>query len=273
MIRLLKIELLKVASYKAFWFMTGFYLLLLAFMIFGIPGLIDWVAEKSGEPTRFRIFKAIVFNFPDIWQNITFVASLRYFIKIILGLIVIILITSEFHFLTIRSSIINGLSRNDFLFGKIYFILALGITSTVVLFLSGIYLGLIHSSSTAFSDIFSKMGYLLGYFIELTTFLLFCLFCGILLKKTGLAFIALFVYLIAEPILEYNLPEGLAPFLPLNAMNNIIQSPNTSLIKVRTPDFNFDFQELIHLSDVALCLGYAFVFILLSWWILQKRDI
>ena len=66
MIRLLKIELLKISSYKAFWFMIGFYLLLLALMIFGIPGLIDYVAEKSGEPTRFRIFKAIVFNFPDI---------------------------------------------------------------------------------------------------------------------------------------------------------------------------------------------------------------
>jgi len=82
MIRLLKIELRKHLSYRAFWLMIFFYAVLLAVMIFGIPGLIDYIAEKSGEPSRFRIFKAIVFNFPDIWQNITFVASTRFFIKL-----------------------------------------------------------------------------------------------------------------------------------------------------------------------------------------------
>ncbi|MCB0804344.1 MAG: hypothetical protein KDC05_01020 [Bacteroidales bacterium] len=273
MIRLLKIELLKVTSYKAFWFMIGFYLLLLALMIFGIPGLIDYVAEKSGEPTQFRIFKAIVFNFPDIWQNIAFVASFRYFIKIILGLIVIILITSEYHFITIRSNIISGYSKNDFLLGKIEFIFLLGIVSTVVLFLSGLYLGFIHSSSTAIGDIFGKMIYLLAYFIELVTFLLFSLLWGVLLKRTGLAFIGLFVYLIAEPIIEYNLPKVISPYLPLNAMNNIIQSPNTSLIKVKTPDFNFDFQEFVSFTDVSICVGYAVLFVFLTWWIIKIRDI
>jgi len=273
MIRLLKIEMLKISSYKAFWFMISFYLLLLALMIFGIPGLIDYVAEKSGEPTRFRIFKAIVFNFPDIWQNIAFVASLRYFIKIILGLIVIILITSEYHFLTIRANIINGFSRSDFLLGKIEFIAVLSFVSTIVLFFSGLYLGFMNSGTTAIGDIFGKMIYLLGYFIELITFLFFCLFWGILLKKTGLSFIALFVYMIAEPIIEYNIPDSIGPYLPLNAMNNIIQSPNTSLIKVKTPDFNFDFQEFVAFGDVSLCLGYAALFILISWWLLKKRDI
>ena len=101
MIRLLKIEFKKLLSYKAFWVMLILYTVLQAIMIFGIPGLIDWVGEKSGDVSRFRIFKAIVFNFPDIWQNIAYVASSRYFIKIILGIIAIIIITNEYHFLTI----------------------------------------------------------------------------------------------------------------------------------------------------------------------------
>ena len=82
MLKLLIGELQKVLSYKAFWLMLLFYAVLLAIMIFGIPGLIDYIAEKSGEPSRFRIFKAIVFNFPDIWQNITYVASARFFINL-----------------------------------------------------------------------------------------------------------------------------------------------------------------------------------------------
>lgn len=273
MIRHLQIELLKVISYRAFWFMTIFYALLLAFLIFGIPGLIDYIAEKSGEPTKFRIFKAIVFNFPDIWQNIAFVASMRYFIKIVLGIIIIILITTEYHFLTYRANIINGYSKRDFLTGKVEMILFLSFISTLIIFFSGLYLGLLHSGSKSIADIFGKMIYLLAYFIELSTYLLFCLFFGVLFKKTGITFIAHFVYLIIEPILDYNLPDAIGPYLPLNAINGIIKTPNTSLIKIKSPGFDYDFQEAIAAFDVGLCLAYALIFIGLSYLLLKKRDV
>lgn len=273
MIRLLKIELRKLISYKAFWVMLIFYTAILAIMIFGIPGLIDWIAEKSGETTKIRIFKSIVFNFPDVWQNITFVASMRIFIKVILGLIIIIIITSEFNFLTIRSNIINGLSKRDFLLGKIELILLLGIFSTLIVFLSGLYLGYTHSPASSLDHVFGKMLFLLGYFIEVVSFLLFCLLFGIIFKKTGLAFIALTVYFIIEPILDYKLSDKITPYLPLEVINNIIQSPNTSLLKVKSSDFNFDFQEAILFSDVLMCLVYAFLFILFSYLILKKRDL
>jgi len=273
MIRLLKIELQKFISYKAFWLMILFYAAILAIMIFGIPGLIDYIAEKSGEPSKFRIFKAIVFNFPDIWQNITYVASLRFFIKIVLGIIVIIIITNEFGYLTIRSNIINGFSKKDFLQAKIELIIVLALFSTVIIFLSGLYLGFLHSSSTSIGNVFGKMIFLLGYFIEITSYLLFCLLLGIIFKKTGITIVVHFVYFIIEPILDYKLHDSITPFLPLNAINNIIRTPNTSLIKIKTPEFNYDFQELISLTDVSICLGYAILFIFLSYFILKRRDI
>ncbi len=273
MIRLLKIELQKFLSYKAFWLMIIFYALLVAFMIFGIPGLIDYIAEKSGEPAKFRIFKAIVFNFPDIWQNITFVASTRLFIKVILGIIVIIIVTNEYHFLTIRSNIISGFSRTDFLTAKVLLIILLTLFSTVIVFFSGLYLGLVHSVSHSIGDIFGKMTFLLGYMLEIFTYLLFCLFIGLLFKRTGIAIIVHFVYFIIEPILDYKLSDKITPYLPLNAMNHIIRTPNTSLIKVKSPGFNFDFQEFISFSDVGICLIYVAVFLFLSYLILQKRDL
>lgn len=273
MIRLLKIELRKLVSYKAFWVMLILYTAILAIMIFGIPGLIDWIAEKSGDTTQFRVFKSIAFIFPDVWQNITFVASLQYFIKIILGLIIIIIITSEYSFLTIRSNIISGLSKKDFLLGKIEFILLLGLFSTLVVFLSGLYLGFKHTPSPNLENVFGKMIFLLAYFIEIVSFLLFCLLLGIILKKTGLTFIALFVYLIVEPILEFKLPDYIGEYLPLEVINNVIQSPNTSLLKVKSADFPFEFQEAIHFSDVFTCLIYASLFVLISYFILKKRDL
>lgn len=273
MIKLLKIELQKFLSYKAFWLMLLFYAVLLATMIFGIPGLIDYIAEKSGDASRFRIFKAIVFNFPDIWQNITYVASARYFIKIILGIIVIIIITNEYQNLTIRSNIIAGFDRKDFLIAKVELILLLSLFSTVIIFLSGLYLGFLHSADTSIGHVFGKMNYILGYFIEITSFLLFCLLLGIIFKKTGITFIVLFVYFIIEPILDYKLSDKITPYLPMNAINNIIQTPNTSLIKIKTPDFDMEFQEAISFIDVGVCITYAMVFVLLSYLILKRRDI
>jgi hypothetical protein len=273
MIRLLKIELQKHLGYRAFWLMIGFYGILLAIMIFGIPGLIDYIAEKSGEPSKFRIFKAIVFNFPDIWQNITYVASARFFIKIVLGIIVIIIVTNEFHFLTIRSNIISGFDKKDFLLAKIELIILLSLFSTLVIFLSGLYLGFTNSISKSVVDVFGKMIFLLGYFIEVFGYLIFCLLMGIIFKKTGITFIVHFVYFIIEPILDFKLNDKITPYLPLNVINGIIKTPNTSLIKIKTPDFNFDFQESISITDVGLCLGYTALFIYLSYFILKRRDI
>ena len=272
MIRLLRIEFRKLKPYKAFWVMLIFYTILLAIMVFGIPGLIDWVAEKSGD-SKIRIFKAIVFNFPDIWQNIAYVASLRIFIKMILGLIVIVLITNEFSNLTIRSNIISGLSRGEFLTGKFLLLATLTIFSTIIIFLSGLYLGFTNSSSKDISDVFGKMSFLGGYFIELFIFLAFALFIGILFRKTGFSIIILFAYSIIELILDYKLPDSFSPYLPLNAMNNIIRSPNTSLIKLKSPGFNFDFQEAISFADVGIALVWITIFISLSYFLLKKRDI
>ena len=143
----------------------------------------------------------------------------------------------------------------------------------MIIFLSGLYLGFTNSVASSMGQVFGKMEYLAGYFLEVSTYLIFCLFFAILFKKTGITFIAHFVYLIIEPILDYKLPDGFDPYLPLNAMNRIIQSPNTSLIKVKTDEFNFDFQEFIAFQDVAVCVAYAVLFTALSYFILKHRDL
>jgi hypothetical protein len=56
-------------------------------------------------------------------------------------------------------------------------------------------------------------------------------------------------------------------------MNNIIRSPNTSLIKLKSPGFNFEFQEAISFADVGIALVWATIFISLSCFLLKKRDI
>ena len=274
MIRLFNIEWEKLKSYRAFWVMVILYLFILATIIFGLPAFLDFLASKTDDNVAIKAFKLIVFNFPDIWQNISYVASMRAFIKIILAIIVVIIITNEFTFLTIRTNILSGMSRTEFLLGKMEVIFMLSLLSTAAIFLSGLYLGLTNSSVITAGAIIGKTVYLLAYFIEVFTFLMFAFLIAVLVKKTGFSVIILLLYPLIEVIIQYNfIPENFHKYLPLNAMNHLIWSPNTSLIKVKTPEFNMEFQEFLSFSDVVVCLLYGVFFTTIIYFYLKKKDL
>lgn len=273
MLRLLKIEYLKLKSYKAFWLMFGFYVILLLVAAFAIPELIDYIGREAGEAVKSRIFSAVIFNFPDVWQNVAFVASIRFLVKMILGFIVIIIITNEFNFLTIRSNIIAGLSRKEYLLGKLELLAALSLASTLVIVVTGFYLGMTNSVNIGFLNIFSRWQFLGAYFLEVFTYLSFVMLISMLIKKMGLTIIIHTAWMIAEPIISYKLPEGVGQFLPFNAMNNLLTGFNSSLIKVKVPNSTQFFQDNISLLNLGVCLAYLGIFVYLSHLSLKRRDL
>jgi ABC-type transport system involved in multi-copper enzyme maturation permease subunit len=270
--KLLYIELMKVRKYRIFWIMTILYALAVSFIFFGFPSLVDYFSLRSNS-AEIKLLKNFVYNFPDVWQNLSWVASLRFFIKIFLGFIIIMLITNEYSNLTVRSSITNGMSRTDFLKSKVYFVIAFSIAATVLVFISGLILGMVYSSNTSFSAITRKIVYLGGYFVEIFTYLSFALFLAFLIRKAGFAIAVLFVWPIIEIIIQQRVPESVAPFLPINAMNRILQTPNTSLIQYSSPDTDIKLQTHIAGGDVIVSLAYAVLFILLTYLILRRRDL
>lgn len=275
MLRLIKIEWLKLKSYRAFWLMVGLYLFILFSVIFGLPAFLDFLSAKANDNTAITAFKTVAFNFADIWQNIAFVAGMRWSLKIFLALLILVFISNEFSFLTIRFNIIHGLSRTQFMLGKLSVVFLLSMISTVALLVSGLYLGLKFSANQSFGAIIGNMHWLLYYFIEIYSYLTFALLIGVLIRKTGFAIITLLSYNFIELIAQYYVNESYEKFLPLNAINGIIKGVNTSLIKVKTPDFNVDqfLQESASLADIGLCLGYLALFIGLIYLYLNKKDL
>jgi ABC-2 type transport system permease protein len=272
MMKLLQIELRKILPYKMFWVMCGIYMLSLVFFSWGLPSLIDYFTMRADVP-EIKMLMKFLYNFPDIWQNLAWAASLRFFIKIFLGMIMIILVTNEYSYLTIRHNVFNGLSRTDFLLSKIYVAILLSIAATLLILITGTTLGLFYSSSVSVNAFFAKMIFLPGYFIELFAFLLFSLMVGILVKRTGFAIGLLFVYPIIELIIQQKVPESIQPFLPLNAINHILRTPNTSLIQFRSPEFNVELQTGLHAQDIGVALLYAALFVGVSLWVIRKRDL
>jgi ABC-type transport system involved in multi-copper enzyme maturation permease subunit len=263
---------MKVRNYRMFWAMTILYVVSLSFIFFGLPSIIDYISLQTNS-TELKLLKNFAFNFPDIWQNLSFTASIRWFIKILLGFIIITLITNEFTNGTIRSNIINGISRLDFIMGKVSFITLFSFFATLLVFISGMILGLIYSSNTSFGAITGKLIYLAGYFVEIFAYLSFALLLGILIKRTGFAVIILFVYPIIEIIVEQYVPEKMAPYLPVKAMNMILQTPNTSLIQYSTPTSEIRLQTHIAAHDVFIASAYALLFLVLAFLFIRKKDL
>ncbi len=269
MIRLLKIELKKILTYRTFWVLTVLYLLSLIIVLGSLQAFLDGVVNNSDIPENIQIPTLSIYIFPDIWHNLTYIASARFSFKVILAIIVIILITNEYSYRTIRQNIITGLSRTEFLFAKVYIIILLCLVSTIILFFTGLFLGIVHTSDFSMAVLSNKMEFLIVYFLELFVYLTFAMFISILLRKAGLAIGLLLLYTILEPIIKLSIPGNLGKYLPLEAMNDLIHLPNTSLMKL----MGIKFQEYIAFADVAVAIAYGVIFVFLSWVLLRYRDL
>lgn len=276
MIKLLKIEFRKILTYRVFWILTGLYFLFLGLGIFMAEFILNnWVNDFN---KRFPIPMPHVtlYFFPDIWQNLTFFASIRY-VLIFPALVIIILITNEFTNKTIRQNVVNGLSKQDFLFSKLQFILLFSLLVTVILGIVIFFLGLSHSDAQQLSMMSRKFIFLAGFFIQILSYLIFAFFFGFLLRHTGLA-IALFTLytLIIEPVVFYILkipffqPNNISPYLPVNSVLRIVEYPAIPFLQKFT---GITLQNSVSSSSCGIALLYSAVMIGIVFWLMVRKDL
>jgi len=267
MIKLLKIDFKKIRNNKVFWILTGLYALLIILFFFGIQGFLDDLADEANKKSPIPLPGLSAYSLPDIWHNLVYIAG---FFKIFLGVVVIILITNEYSYKTIRQNVICGMSRWDFLGSKLMTIGMISLGATLLVFIIGLILGIIHTDSITFGKVFDKTEFLLAYFLETFAFLTFAFLIGVLVKRSGFAIgLLLLYYYIVEPVGRYYLPDEVGVYLPKKAIGSLVDIPNTSIMRL----FGVEFQDYISFTDILVVLGYVALFIGLSYWILKKRDL
>jgi ABC-2 type transport system permease protein len=227
-----------------------------------------------------------IFNFPLIWHITTYFTS---FLKIFIAIVLVSLTANEYSNRTIKQNLIDGLSKKELILSKFYLALTLAILTTLVVFIASLILGLIYSDFNEFSIIFSQMGYLGAFFLAHLIFFCFCLFAGILVKRSAFALGFIAVWYIFEGILnlvargvdqfyDTSIYDWLLHILPLNAMSNLIKQPFTKIDLVQSTmnqlpmegiEFGYDIEWL---DVVSVCLWSA-LFIYLSYKLLKVRDL
>jgi ABC-2 type transport system permease protein len=235
--RIIRVELLKIRSNGTFWTLTCIYFLILLTIFFSGKFFLNFLAKQEEsisnivDPSRIPIYE-----FPDVWHNLTYVAG---FLKFILAIYIIISITNEVSYGTLRQNIMNGLSRWDFLVSKLFLVFLLSLASAIFVLLTGFILGFLYSGTRDLHDIITYMEFVPAYLLQVSAYLLFALLIGVLIRRTGLAMGLLFLYtLIIEPIIALRIKtEWIKGLLPLKAINNLIRLPFKKYILREVQDY------------------------------------
>ena len=273
-ISLIKTEWLKVRRYWAFW---G----ILSLVLIAYPGICNLFysgyqdIRESNQKLEMVLKFAVgsPFSYPEVWHTLAYLSSFLVFIPSVL---VIMLITNEYQYRTQRQNILDGWSRDEFIWAKLLGIAALSICLTIVYTIVVLITGWI-SPDIATAGIADK-AYFIGLFAtisfsQLTIAFLF----GFLFKRALLALgFFMFYYIFPENILiqlsRWRWHSGnWHHYLPLEASDRMIPPP-PYLAQITNTN---EYQSM--LDNIPFHVGVSVIYTALIWlfcfWWLRRKDL
>lgn len=275
--RLLHIEFIKLWNNRA-----SRILILSYFILLTSIALVAAIKFDIG-PVRFHLADQGIFNFPYIWHFNTFITA---FFKLFLAIVIVSMMSNEYSNKTIKQNLIDGLSKKEFVFSKFLTVLSFALLSTVFVFVVSMILGLVYSDYNELSIIFSDLEFLLAFFVKLVGFFSFCLFLGVLVKRSAFALGFLILWQVFEAIVRGVLrwkffdgetTDAIMGFFPLNAMWNLLKEPFSRLGAVQSVANQIGEQIAlnysVHWYELLIVLLWTALFVYLSYALLKKRDL
>lgn len=273
MIRLLNIEWLKLRRYKAFNILMALYYVVFIAICSSGMAFLEFLKNQGAEFKGFSPTMVPFYDFPDVWQNLAYIAT---FLNVFPAFMIIISVTNEIQYKTLRQNIIDGFDRMDFFLSKFNFIVAVCLLNTLVLFLNGLIMGLLYSYDKSFDAIFSNAQFLPGFFLNNLAFFVFAFLLALLIKRTGIVIVLLGIYAyFAEPLATVILSNVrelpafcrvIVDYFPIEAMNNLIPNPFGRYIFMEITDY-------IPFKAVAIVVAQLSLYLTFIWLLLKKRDL
>jgi len=273
--KLFQIEKIKALSYPAF--KT---LMIIHFLLFFLVVLI--VSQLHISFPGFSILK--LYQFPNIWEFFPWVAS---WFNLFLAIVIILLVGNEFSNRTFRQNVIDGLSRNDLIRGKLILIFSIAVYTLLMVFIAVMLFGLINSDNYSMNAIFGKSYVLFVYFIQALGYMCLGLLIAIIFRNNALSIIIFILYfIIIEPIGRWFFEAHARRYFPIKIISNLTPMPefltmtSENSFSTTSGKSALDFQEIgltIEPLSVGLNVGlaiiYIVVFIALSTLLLNRKNL
>lgn len=272
-LRSFQLEWLKMKHYRIFWVLFGMYLLSLVVISSFGAFFLEWLKSKGADFNGIDPTILPIYDFPDIWQNITWLAA---FLKIFPAFIVIISVNNDVTYNTLRQNVIDGISKKEYLLSKFALVLFLAFSGTIVLVAMGILTGSIYSHTHDVGAMFTDMEFLFAFFYQVVTYCMLAFLLSLVIKKSGFVIVALILYtLMFEPILAAilaNAPQirettgWIVDFLPAMSLFNLIDVPFQRY-------FFWEIKDYIGFKELAIVTGWLIFYVSLTSRLLVKRDL
>lgn len=279
------LRLLTVEYYKLKYNKTSRVLILGYFILLSAIALLASI-KFNLFGAEFRLADQGIFNFPFIWHFNTYVAAI---LKFFLAVVIVSMTANEYSNRTLKQNLIDGLSKREFILSKFLTVVIFSAISTLFIFVLSLILGYSFSDFNEFSIVIKETDFLVAFFLKLVAFFSFCLFLGLLIKRSAFALGFLLFWWFFEGICHLilgilgekydleNLRTSVMQFFPLNSMSNLIEMPLTRLNVVKSAanqlqtDIGIDYG--IHWYEILIVSIWIFIFIYTSFVLLKKRDL
>ena len=269
MIKLLKIEWLKIKSYNAFIVISAFFVLGVFFANYLAYNFKKNVIDQA-DPTGF-LSAGSPFGFPKVWQTTSYYSGL---LLLLPGMLLLILVTNEFTYRTHRQNIIDGISRIQFTQVKLLLGFITAVACTILVFITALIFGLVVNSGSFSFEGIQNVGF---FFLKALTYNFLAILIGVLIRRTGFAIAVYFIYTVVENGIslllyvlairlkrDHNTDLGnLGNYLPMNASDGLLYSPLDSITGLAHKILPVDYTWLV--------LSLAIVYLVLFYFWSERR--
>lgn len=274
MLSILKTEWLKIKNYPAFWAMVG--IVMLTYPGINILFLYvyrDITQSKEAAGTIVKLLMGNPFAFPETWRTVAFFSS---FFIVLPAMLVIMLITNEYHYKTHRQNIIDGWSRGQFITGKLLGVAIIAFVVMLAYIMVALGFGL-YTNKVSVYRWYEQLEVIPLFFLQTFAQLSIAFLVGFLIKR---AFIALGVFLFYNVIAENfligyltykNIPER--RFLPMEVSDRILVRPTFAARFGVNAKTDFDTALSMVNQHVLLTILYTTVIWFLCYRLHAKKNI
>lgn len=281
--KLLKLEYKKIVGNKSFWVFTLLFVVLLPLLVIFVPVM------AGDEIEGVQFYPLIPRNSEVTWYAVTIVSS--WFTFFLLNFVLIYHVTNEYTYRTVRQNVIDGLTRWNYIKGKVLLMLAISVLATIYVFLVGIIGGLYFSSvpqlepniiqktfgvavaeTDGFGSLWDGVGNVMRFFIQTTATFSFAMLIAFLVRKGILAVLIFYSAFIIELIIGLILKGrdlgGIYDYFPLQTIGESLPLPDfKQLIMGITSPAEISWLNIIIVG------GYTVLFLFLIKYLFNKRDI
>jgi ABC-2 type transport system permease protein len=252
--KLLQLEYIK---YSRSWM---FYIFLALFVVMTI--LIESITLHINKTLGLQ------FGFPYVWDNIIYLAS---WLNFFLGLMVLISITTEHQYRTVRQHIVDGLDKPAFFTAKLLYALMLALFAVVFVTITVLVIGYSQSSSVSFSGMFDGSKLLLRYFIQLLGYMSMALFFGFLFRSTALGMLLYLFYMPIDSLLGVIIFKNPNNMFPKTLFASVVPKP--AILDIAQGASGLKMTGPTDQTILGMAILYIVIFTASSYFLLYRRDV